>query len=107
MLFQNAECSPLPRGTGELISCLIEHKENMTLSANCKQFLTRMASIVFSDYRLINRFTENCKENIEELQCGRFHQKDDFGVSMVDSLMKRNMSTVKTTILWHLLKSHQ
>ncbi|XP_064639932.1 Golgi apparatus protein 1-like isoform X2 [Lineus longissimus] len=71
------ECATLPKGTGQIISCLIEHKENMSIP-NCKQFLNKMASIVFADYRLVNKFAEACEKDIVKLSCGRvLDDKDD------------------------------
>ena len=58
-----------------MIACLIEHKDNMT-NTNCRHFLTRMASIVFSDYRLVYKFAESCQNDIIHLNCGRLEESD-------------------------------
>ena len=75
-VLQLPECKQLPQGVGHRISCLIEHKDNVT-GAGCKQFLTKMASIVFSDYRLIYRFVDQCQKDINTLHCGRTNTEDD------------------------------
>ena len=75
-MLQLSECKQLPQGVGHRISCLIEHKDNVT-GAGCKQFLTKMASIVFSDYRLIYRFVDQCNNDINTLHCGRTNTEDD------------------------------
>ncbi|CAN0329147.1 Golgi apparatus protein 1 [Lampetra fluviatilis] len=64
------ECQGQERGKGYLISCLIDNRPNIT-DYQCHQFVTRMTSIVFSDYRMICGFVENCKQDINRLQCGR------------------------------------
>ncbi|XP_074644298.1 Golgi apparatus protein 1-like isoform X2 [Tubulanus polymorphus] len=64
------DCARLQPGTGQIISCLIENKDNVTDGA-CKQFLTKMAGIVFSDFRLISNFVQSCDEDIIALKCGR------------------------------------
>ncbi|ELT94856.1 hypothetical protein CAPTEDRAFT_177499 [Capitella teleta] len=64
------ECHAQEKATGQLISCMIEHKANIT-SPNCKQFLVKMEKIIFSDYRLIYKFTDACESDVEKLSCGR------------------------------------
>jgi len=76
-LNQLTECNNLQSGSGHRIACLIEHKENIT-KPGCRNFLTKMASIVFSDYRLITNFAESCQDDISRTGCGRAHpEKDD------------------------------
>ena len=58
------------KGTGNIISCLINNIENVTVE-QCHQFLVKMEAIVFSDYRLVNKFVDKCKESIEKTKCGR------------------------------------
>ena len=66
------ECNELERGKGLVISCLIENKDNIS-DTNCRQFLNRMASIVFSDYRLMSKFHEACDADITKYKCGRMN----------------------------------
>ena len=75
-VLQISECGKLNRGQGEVIPCLIEHKANVS-SASCKQFLTKMASIVFGDYRLIKKLTDSCNGDIQRLTCGRLDNDED------------------------------
>ncbi|KAG1681674.1 Golgi apparatus protein 1 [Nymphon striatum] len=63
-------CDTKYEQSGQLLSCLIDHKENIT-SIPCIRFLTDMEAIIFSDYRLIDRFTESCSYDINNLHCGR------------------------------------
>ncbi|XP_071092042.1 Golgi apparatus protein 1-like [Haliotis cracherodii] len=70
------DCSDLQRGKGTIISCLIENFDNVT-SASCRQFLNKMATIVFSDYRLIYHFAEDCFDDISKTRCGRSEGDDD------------------------------
>ncbi|XP_029837305.3 Golgi apparatus protein 1 [Ixodes scapularis] len=55
---------------GQLLACLMDHSENAT-DQQCRGLLSRMESVVFSDYRLVYRFTEECGEDINRLNCGR------------------------------------
>jgi len=57
-----------------VIPCLVEYINNVT-DANCLAFLKRMRTIVFSDYRLIYKFVDNCRANIDHFQCGRLQQE--------------------------------
>ncbi|XP_067651519.1 Golgi apparatus protein 1-like isoform X2 [Haliotis asinina] len=70
------ECSSLQRGQGTIISCLIENFDNVT-SSSCRQFLNKMATIVFSDYRLIYNFAEACFDDISKHRCGRSEGDED------------------------------
>ncbi|CAH1779434.1 unnamed protein product [Owenia fusiformis] len=70
------DCGKLEPGKGWIISCLIEHKENLT-NENCKQFLNKMASIIFGDYRLICNFMDKCQKDVESNSCGRLAQRDE------------------------------
>ena len=58
-----------------IIPCMIENIDNVT-SQNCKAFLKRMETIVFSDFRLVYKFSERCQADIDRLQCGRLGQSD-------------------------------
>ncbi|OQR79285.1 Golgi apparatus protein 1-like, partial [Tropilaelaps mercedesae] len=57
-------------GGGNMLLCLLEHAENAT-DADCHTLLYRMETVVFSDYRLIQRFAEECNDDIEKFRCGR------------------------------------
>ncbi|KAK7475018.1 hypothetical protein BaRGS_00033765 [Batillaria attramentaria] len=70
------ECKDLPQGKGVIIPCLIEHFEEIG-SRSCQNFLNKMASIIFSDYRFIYRFAETCQKDIATHQCGRLDGDQD------------------------------
>jgi Golgi apparatus protein 1 len=59
-----------------VIPCLVEYLDNVT-DVNCKAFIKRMRTVVFSDYRLIYKFTDHCQKDIEDFQCGRLQEEDD------------------------------
>uniref|UniRef100_A0A8C2DXH7 Golgi apparatus protein 1 n=1 Tax=Cyprinus carpio TaxID=7962 RepID=A0A8C2DXH7_CYPCA len=63
------ECAGVDRGKGYLVSCLVEHRTNIS-EYQCSQYITKMTSIVFSDYRLICGFMDQCKDDINKLHCG-------------------------------------
>uniref|UniRef100_A0A8C1LYJ9 Golgi apparatus protein 1 n=1 Tax=Cyprinus carpio TaxID=7962 RepID=A0A8C1LYJ9_CYPCA len=63
------ECAGEVRGKGYLVSCLVEHRTNIS-EYQCSQYITKMTSIVFSDYRLICGFMDQCKDDINKLHCG-------------------------------------
>uniref|UniRef100_A0A8C2IP22 Golgi apparatus protein 1 n=1 Tax=Cyprinus carpio TaxID=7962 RepID=A0A8C2IP22_CYPCA len=66
---QIKECAAEERGKGYLVSCLVEHRTNIS-EYQCSQYITKMTSIVFSDYRLICGFMDQCKDDINKLHCG-------------------------------------
>uniref|UniRef100_A0A671NWL9 Golgi apparatus protein 1 n=1 Tax=Sinocyclocheilus anshuiensis TaxID=1608454 RepID=A0A671NWL9_9TELE len=63
------ECAAEERGKGYLVSCLVDHRTNIS-EYQCNQYITKMTSIVFSDYRLICGFMDKCKDDINKLHCG-------------------------------------
>ncbi|KAI5616309.1 Golgi apparatus protein 1, partial [Silurus asotus] len=63
------ECAVEERGKGYLVSCLVDHRSNIT-EFQCNQYITKMTSIIFSDYRLICGFMDKCREDINTLHCG-------------------------------------
>lgn len=69
------DCAPLNGKDGQLLSCLMDYQENIT-NPQCKQFLTKMESIVFADYRLIYQFTDRCESDIIKFKCGRMDKND-------------------------------
>ena len=66
---QIKECNEEERGKGFLVSCLVDHRTNIS-EYQCNQYITKMTSIIFSDYRLICGFMEKCKEDINSMHCG-------------------------------------
>ncbi|XP_059927619.1 Golgi apparatus protein 1-like isoform X1 [Gadus macrocephalus] len=71
------ECNEEERGKGFLVSCLVDHRTNIS-EYQCNQYITKMTSIIFSDYRLICGFMDRCKEDINSMHCGSVNvgQKD-------------------------------
>uniref|UniRef100_A0A3Q2QJ59 Golgi apparatus protein 1 n=1 Tax=Fundulus heteroclitus TaxID=8078 RepID=A0A3Q2QJ59_FUNHE len=63
------ECNEEERGRGYLVSCLVDHRGNIS-EYQCNQYITKITSIIFSDYRLICGFMDKCKEDINSLRCG-------------------------------------
>lgn len=66
---QIKDCAEESVKRGYLVSCLVEHRGNIT-EYQCHQYITKMTAIVFSDYRLICGFMEDCKADINFLKCG-------------------------------------
>ena len=49
----------------------------------CQNFLNKMANIVFSDFRFIYKFAETCRDDIDELGCGRISLNADDEVNLI------------------------
>nr|XP_022342252.1 Golgi apparatus protein 1-like [Crassostrea virginica] len=78
-LSQIKECSHLEKGKGLVIPCLVDNIENVT--GSCRTYLEKMERIVFSDYRLIYHFMEQCGDEINKQKCGRIAPLDQNDVS--------------------------
>ncbi|KAH0619456.1 hypothetical protein JD844_000099 [Phrynosoma platyrhinos] len=63
------ECADEPIGKGYLVSCLVDHRGNIT-EYQCHQYITKMTAVIFSDYRLICGFMDDCRNDINILKCG-------------------------------------
>jgi Golgi apparatus protein 1 len=75
LITENADCletedEKVLSPSANLMSCLIERLVPET-DVECKAFLTKMELIIFSDYRLIHKFTDFCAKDIERQKCGR------------------------------------
>uniref|UniRef100_A0A3B5M3A0 Golgi apparatus protein 1 n=1 Tax=Xiphophorus couchianus TaxID=32473 RepID=A0A3B5M3A0_9TELE len=84
------ECNEEERGRGYLVSCLVDHRGNIS-EYQCNQYITKITSIIFSDYRLICGFMDKCKEDINSLRCGSINvgQKDTHSQGEVISCLER------------------
>ncbi|XP_077451886.1 Golgi apparatus protein 1 [Stigmatopora argus] len=69
------ECAAEELGKGYLVSCLVDHRGNLS-DYQCKQYITKMTSIVFSDYHLICGFVDKCHDDINALHCGSISSGD-------------------------------
>lgn len=63
-------CSEHKEGDGKLIPCLLDHKNEITHKP-CYHFLVKMGTIIFSDYRLVCDFIDDCHDDIKNHQCAR------------------------------------
>ena len=59
-----------------MVPCLLEVRHNVTEN-KCKNFLTKMQAVYFSDYRLIKGFVDACQKDVQKYKCGRIEQKDE------------------------------
>ncbi|XP_064105225.1 Golgi apparatus protein 1-like [Macrobrachium nipponense] len=74
-LNQFPDCKELST-PGHTISCLTEVVEQLR-DDRCRQYLLRMAAIVFSDYRLVENMVNDCKDEINTFKCGRVQKLQD------------------------------
>lgn len=68
------------------MSCLVDHRGNIS-DYHCKQYVTKMTTIIFSDFRLICGFMDSCRDDINALRCG--------SISMGEKV--KNKKTTSTT----------
>ncbi|XP_069757261.1 Golgi apparatus protein 1 isoform X2 [Narcine bancroftii] len=88
------ECAEQEPGKGYIISCLIEHRTNIT-EYQCRQFITKMTAIIFSDYQLICGFMDNCRNDINQFKCGSIRpgEKDVHSQGEVVSCLEKALVT--------------
>ncbi|XP_065147379.1 Golgi apparatus protein 1 isoform X1 [Paramisgurnus dabryanus] len=86
------ECAAEERGKGYLVSCLVDHRSNIS-EYQCNQYITKMTSIIFSNFRLICGFMDNCKEDINTLHCGSVNtiEKDLHSQGEVISCLEKGL----------------
>ncbi|XP_066933880.1 Golgi apparatus protein 1-like isoform X5 [Clytia hemisphaerica] len=72
------ECAnPKLRDTkGFLMNCMVENRHEVE-DTKCKGFLNKMAAIIFSDYRLIKGFYDDCHKDITTMKCAIITRPDD------------------------------
>ena len=61
---------------GYKLACLLENTESIG-PGQCKAFLVKVGSIIFSDYRFLDRFVTACKEDVSRLSCGRLGTEEE------------------------------
>ena len=59
-----------------IVSCLIDRIQPDT-NFDCLTYLKDMQLIIFSDYRLVHKLTNNCEAHINEFKCGRLDISND------------------------------
>lgn len=69
-----------------MIPCLIEHYEEIKTKP-CRVFLNKMASIIFSEHRLMSFFFRDCSGDIDFLKCGRVEPLDSADDVSLDFLI--------------------
>ncbi|XP_055943166.1 Golgi apparatus protein 1-like isoform X2 [Argiope bruennichi] len=90
------ECVPLENERGQMLSCLMDFAENAT-EPECRSFLKKMEAIIFSDYRLIYKFTEECRSDIDQFQCGRLDMDSEDPHSQGETIECLSKQTEKLT----------
>jgi Golgi apparatus protein 1 len=72
-----SECASVDKeDNGHLVSCLLTNKQNIT-TFQCRTFLSNIAALVFSDYRLVYNFIDDCSQDILKYSCGRIEKQGD------------------------------
>jgi len=61
---------------GFFMNCLVEHRNDIK-DEKCHTFLTKMAVVIFNDYRLIHGFYEKCNVDVKLLKCGQLISGSD------------------------------
>ncbi|KAI9558756.1 Golgi apparatus protein 1 [Daphnia sinensis] len=61
---------------GHKLSCLLENSDSVA-QGQCKSFLVRIGSIIFSDFRLVEKFTTACQGDISKFNCGRLDSEEE------------------------------
>lgn len=74
------ECKNVQPKTGELVPCLVENKDQIQ-NKRCKHIINKLAQILFTDYRLLKHFYQECDEDVKKFKCGRIDEKEE-GVSI-------------------------
>ena len=80
------ECKSQPQGEGKVIPCLVEYYDQIETAA-CQNYINKMATIIFSDYRFMSRFMDDCFDDIKDHKCGRLEEQEDDDVSKVFRLL--------------------
>lgn len=65
---------------GHFISCIVEEKTKIK-NEQCLVFVNKVALVVFSDYRLVEKFSTACENDIQRLKCAYLDTKNQAGHS--------------------------
>lgn len=97
---QIKECADEPVGKGYLVSCLVDHRGNIT-EYQCHQYITKMTAIIFSDYRLICGFMDDCKNDINILKCGSIRLGEKVSTILASPKGSCKLDECKVLYNWH------
>ena len=61
---------------GSLVNCLVEHRDQVA-DQKCHGFLAKMSQIIFTDYRLIKGFYQECAADVKKASCGQISAKEE------------------------------
>ncbi|XP_062501664.1 Golgi apparatus protein 1-like isoform X2 [Corticium candelabrum] len=87
------KCDTVKHGNGELLPCLLAIRRDMK-SVNCQNILLRIQMIVFSDFRLIRGFVEDCRSDIEKFNCAKVEVLDRSLVEQIEVPQKSQGATI-------------
>ena len=74
ILQAHPECLDHIIGSGKLVSCMLDYRQEDYVGEACRAFLTPLASIIYGDYTLICGFMESCENDILSNECGRIEK---------------------------------
>jgi len=60
---------------GHFLTCLVNNKHGVHNMA-CAQFLSRIETLIFSDFRLLSELVDKCNSSVTRLQCGRVNVEE-------------------------------
>ncbi|XP_067007577.1 Golgi apparatus protein 1 [Anabrus simplex] len=69
-------CSDVPRGSGKIYKCLMQHKLDRTMTKECQEHLTWRQKLIAQDYRVSRGLARACREDIRTYRCRRLLSED-------------------------------
>ena len=85
-----------------MVPCLVENQDGIQ-NTRCKHVVSKLAQILFSDYRLLKHFYKDCTADVKKFQCGRVDALEE-GVSVAAACEivagQQTMSGQKNGFAW-------
>ncbi|XP_049951626.1 Golgi apparatus protein 1 [Schistocerca serialis cubense] len=79
-------CPNMPRGSGRVYKCLMEHKLDKTMSKECQDQLMRRQKLISEDFKVSRGLARTCKDDIRLFHCRR-SVSDDKEIRLVQILL--------------------
>ncbi|KAK2580723.1 hypothetical protein KPH14_011351 [Odynerus spinipes] len=69
-------CPNIRPGSGQVYKCLMQHKTDHSMTAQCQEQLMRREKLIASDYKVSKGLVKACKDDIKMNRCKRWVSED-------------------------------
>ncbi|GLH04957.1 Golgi apparatus protein 1 [Gryllus bimaculatus] len=77
-------CADVPRGSGKVYKCLMQHKLDRAMTKECQEHLSWRQKLIAQDYKVSRGLARACREDIRTYHCRRaVHDDKDIRLAQI------------------------